>query len=69
MIIRKRSDFSTSLEMQLQNRKNSNDKKILIDNLRELADILENENPSILNIGFQMSYKHNVPFLILEIDE
>jgi len=69
MIIRKRSDFSSTLELQLQNKNNSTDKKLLIDNLRELADILESENPTILNIGFQMSYKHNVPFLILEIDE
>ena len=69
MIVKKRSDFSSTLEIQLQNIHDDTDNKMLIENLRELANALENENPKILNFGIIFSSAHKIPILILEIDE
>jgi hypothetical protein len=69
MLIRKRSEFSSTIEVQLQNVHDSSDNKLLIENLRELADVLEKENPKILNFGIMFSNAHNVSMLLLKIDE
>jgi len=69
MLVKKKSDFSSSLEIQLQNIHDSTDNKMLIENLRELADLLETENPKILNFGIMISNVHKIPILLLEIDE